>query len=331
MPNPAIYLIHDDQHRTVRSIRDLFGDASLYYMDYVADDRINDVLSAGAGSSEELRAVLEKLLISGRFPETTFDADCSIFKSKTRDGHILVGRNFDFTHALNSLLIRKERVGSFASLGLADLTFAGIEPGQLSDGVTDISAAMMFPFTTMDGTNEKGLFIGVLALSGEPTHQNTGQKKITTGVAIRATLDKAETVQEATELFASYDMQSVVSDLDFHFFVADRSGDSKVIEYFEGRMYLIDTDHVTNFYLSPSAAGRDSAGKNRYDVLDALIRYRGDDLERQDVMSALRLVSQPAGNSGRSNTLWSAVYDLTAGELDLAVGRRYDDIRHFQL
>ena len=75
MPNPAIYLIHDDQHRTVRSIRDLFGDASLYYMDYAADDRINDVLSAGAGSSEELRAVLEKLLISGRFPETTFDAD----------------------------------------------------------------------------------------------------------------------------------------------------------------------------------------------------------------------------------------------------------------
>ena len=26
MPNPAVYLIHDDQHRTVRSIRDLFGD-----------------------------------------------------------------------------------------------------------------------------------------------------------------------------------------------------------------------------------------------------------------------------------------------------------------
>lgn len=48
-------------------------------------------------------------------------------------------------------------------------------------------------------------------------------------------------------------------------------------------------------------------------------------------MSALRLVSQPAGNSGRSHTLWSAVYDLTAGKLDLAVGRRYDDIRHFKL
>ena len=45
----------------------------------------------------------------------------------------------------------------------------------------------------------------------------------------------------------------------------------------------------------------------------------------------LRLISQPAAPWVKSRTLWSAVYDLTDGSLDLAVGGQYHAVRHYSL
>ncbi len=330
MANPAKYLIHEDQIRTVQSIRDVYGNGSFYTMEYYADHRLEDILTEGAGTAEEFLAALQKHLIAARLPQPSMGAGCSAFMARNKDGHVLVGRNFDFKHDLVSMLIRTSPEKGFRTLCMSDLAFAEIKPGQFSDGVSDLTPAMMAPYVTMDGINEKGFFISVLQLRNVETHQETGKKKITTSAAIRAALDTAETVQDAVGIFASYDMQTARPGNDFHFFIADAKGDSAVIEYFQGQMNVIKTDHVTNFFLSKGAR-RKGGGKSRYNVIDAALDYREGNLEKSDIMDILRLISQPSGKKGQSNTLWSAVYDLTAGELELVIDHRYGDVRHYSL
>ena len=46
---------------------------------------------------------------------------------------------------------------------------------------------------------------------------------------------------------------------------------------------------------------------------------------REEAMEALASVSV------EGHTLWSAVYDMSAGEMDLAMARRYDRVHRFRL
>ena len=58
----------------------------------------------------------------------------------------------------------------YRSLGVADTYWADFKNGSaingmLDDGKSDLSAFVLSPFLTMDGMNEKGLAISILALS----------------------------------------------------------------------------------------------------------------------------------------------------------------------
>lgn len=92
------------------------------------------------------------------------------------------------------------------------------------------AAAMLGPFASLDGINEKGVSIAVLTLDSLPTRQNSGKLKINTSLAIRLVLDRAASTQEAIDLLGSYDMVAMAG-RDYHFFINDASGDSRVVEY----------------------------------------------------------------------------------------------------
>lgn len=89
---------------------------------------------------------------------------------------------------------------------------------------------MLGPFASLDGINEKGVSIAVLTLDSLPTRQNSGKPKINTSLAIRLVLDRAASTQEAVDLLGSYDMVAMAG-RDYHFFINDASGDSRVVEY----------------------------------------------------------------------------------------------------
>ena len=332
MSNPAAFLKHEDQLRTVSTLKDHFGTGHFYTLDYQSDYRLDDMLKANVTNNDEFQAALQRILIADRLPKPSMGAGCTAFMVKDRRGHVLVGRNYDFRHEPATLLIKTSPEGENRSMGMCDLAFIDIKPGQLSDGRSDISSVMMFPYLTLDGLNDKGVCISVLQLRNATTNQDTGKGKVVTTLAIRAVLDRAGSVQEAMEIFSSYDMQSALPGNDYHFLLADKKGDSAVIEYVDNKMNVISTDRVTNFFLSKGSRRR-GAGKERYDVVDAVMRYHEGIMERKEVMETLKLVSQPSPlkKTGGSRTLWSAVYDLTAGELDLAIDRKYGRILHFSL
>ncbi len=328
--NPARYLKDDAQRSSVRSLRDVYRDGSFYTMVNTADYHLDEVLAAGLSSYEDLKEDLRgKLLLTAPLA-IDVDGGCSVFVARNKSGHVLVGRNYDFRHERSVLLLKTQVPGQKKTFGMANARFLDYKPGQLSDGVTDLSAAVLFPLLTVDGMNEDGVFISVLVVPHAGTKQHTGKKPVLSTVAMRAVLDRTKTVSEAVKLFSSYDLQIPGEHRDFHFLVADRTGDSAVLEYHGGTLSVIETNAVTNFYLDPSAGGM-GEGKERYEVIRSLLEYRSGILERQDMMDILRLVSQPAGQKGKSDTLWSAVYDLTEGSMDLVVGHRYQEPIHVSL
>ncbi|MBQ6334010.1 MAG: linear amide C-N hydrolase [Erysipelotrichaceae bacterium] len=110
------------------------------------------------------------------------DAGCSTFVTKNLDGEVLFCRNYDFSHYLHNDRVNNQRTGinviveshnpksKYASIGVSDAYWLDFKngiygEGVADDGVTDISPFILCPMICMDGMNEKGLAISILALS----------------------------------------------------------------------------------------------------------------------------------------------------------------------
>ncbi len=330
MSNPAKYVKDKELIKSLKTLEDVWGDGSFYTMEYSASDRLDRVLAEDHFTVADFEKLLSKIFITADMEGTGFGAGCSAFIAKDKRGHVLVGRNFDFTHPLFSILLRTSSPGELKTIGLTDLGFSNMKPGSLCDGKTDISAAVTAPYFNMDGMNEAGVFIAVLQLRRASTAQDTGKRKVITTSMIRTVLDRARSVKEAEDIFRSYDMQSPIENNDYHFFVADSSGVSKVFEYAHNELNVIETALVTNFFLSKGMRKK-GGGKERYAVIESVLDYREGKLKKRDVMEVLRMVSQPSGSKGKSNTLWSAVYDLTAKEITVVTNHRYSRPKTYKL
>lgn len=115
---------------------------------------------------------------------------------------------------------------------MVDAMQLGYGQGFYTDGETDLSLLMGLPYAALDGINEDGFAIGVLALKENQTQQNTGKPRIGTTTAIRMLLDRASTVKEAVAMLKNYDMNMKgAGNSNYHYFMADATGDYAIVEY----------------------------------------------------------------------------------------------------
>lgn len=330
MQNPAAYLTTPAQHASVISLRCLDA-GHLYVMEYTADYRLDDLLTAGVtGVAELTRFVQERLLTGGTSAVAAPDAESCAFVAGREGGGLLCGRNFDCRTDRSAVLLRTRPEGGYASLSLADTGWAGYGPGSLSDGTTDLSMTVALPYLPMDGMNEAGLCVSVLRLDGAPVRQSTNKPAAMTTVLMRLALDRAKSVSEAVALFAAYDMHGAIEGCDFHFLLADAAGRSAVVEYRDSRMHVFDADAAANFYLHPSVTDG-GAGRRRCAIIRSVLDYRDSSLTRTDAMALLRLLRQDGPEEAAGHTQWSAVYDLADRAMDVAVCRDYTRVFHFSL
>ncbi len=324
--NPAKLIRHEDQRRMLGSLSDVFGDGTLYSLDYTCDYRLERMLELDVPDPLTLLGAITRLMDTEPVPASLLmGTGCSCFSCRDSRGHVLVGRNYDIKQEMTGLLVRSaSQKGALPSFSLADMGWLGYRKGDLNDGKHDNSLCVAAPYLPVEGMNAEGLMIAVLQLMAPGARQDTGRKKTVTTLMMRQVLDRARNVEEAAELFASRDMVSAREGFDYHFFVADRSGKSAVLEYAGNELKVLDADRVTNFYLT-DPDGELQVGRERYEVIDAVLNYRGGRLEKEEVLEVLKLVSQPSGcDTGRSNTRWSAVYDLTDLSAEVYTGHRYD-------
>lgn len=113
------------------------------------------------------------------------DPGCSTFVSRNLAKEAIMGRNYDYKHFKHNAKAPDSEVtglcvvvrgnnpkAKYRSIGLADGFFmdnahGSLFEGTLDDGTTDISPAALLPFLCMDGVNEKGLSVAIMALSVE--------------------------------------------------------------------------------------------------------------------------------------------------------------------
>ena len=361
----AKHITDENKVAMLHSLKDLDGTGRLFEINYDVDYKLDQVLASNIGGTQALFQYIAYLLyddIDPKSPEVKYGAGCSAFAVDEKAGkNRLMGRNYDFRHfasdgetllPTSAILVRTSPKGGKKSISMVDGINLGYGKGFLYDENTDLSLLMGLPYAALDGINEDGFAIGVLALREKPTVQTKeGQGKIATTVAIRMLLDKASTVKEAIQLLDGYNMDMSADGKtapegateqgysNYHFFMADATGDYAIVEYCYGnnartpdRMEVYTANDtlrcVTNFYFSPSMVGHlegwgSTHGRKRYDTMRSTLADQNYSLSGSEAMNLLQSVAQTPGEELTSMTQWSAVYNLTEKSVRLAILRDY--------
>ena len=359
--NKASFITDAGKLEMIHSMKDLDGNGRLYEIDYNQDYMLDSVMQPGITEQTGLFRHIASLLfdnLPAENAEVKYGAGCSAFAAQEAEGKgFLMGRNYDFRHftpdnksylPTSAILVRTAPEGGKKSISMVDGLNLGFGQGFYNDGKTDLSMLMALPYAALDGINEDGFAIGVLALNEKQTNQQTGKQRIGTTVAIRMLLDKASTVREAIEMLKNYDMDMRGNGhSNYHFFMADATGDYAIVEYTFDKdrtepkvMEVFTADDslrcVTNFYVAPSMTGTtdgwgSSHGKDRYENLRKTLDEKKHVMKEDEAMQLLEKVSQPPTEELTSQTQWSALYNLTEKTLRLTILREYAKEYNFRI
>ena len=238
---------------------------------------------------------------------------CSTLSVAGQEGGYLFGRNFDWENC-NAMIVSSKPENGYASVSTVNTDFiqaGGLDTSRLPDQIQ----AIVGLYAPLDGMNEKGLAVSVNMIQDSDTiSQDTGKPDITTTTAVRLLLDRAATVQEATELLNQYDLHASMGMM-VHFAIADAEGNSVTVEYVENEMSVVETSVVTNFYLTEGekyGIGTEQSHKRYNTLLDTL--HVKTIMAETDVRDALDSVSKH--NFGEfESTEWSIVMNQQTKDL----------------
>ncbi len=245
---------------------------------------------------------------------------CTSFAALDPNGDAVFGRNLDWNHR-SSLLLFADPPGGYASVSMVDLYYLGFE-GMQEIPWSKRFALLATPYAAIDGMNECGVAIAQNAVPERNTPADPNKPTLLNSQIIRLVLDHAKDVDEALTLIQQYNVEFVGARVHFH--IADASGNSAIAEYVDGGVAIVRNEHPwqvsTNFLVSE-------------DIWPDCWRYKkaSETLSRtQGSLSpaaAMRLLEAVK----LDNTVWSAVYDLTSGAVNIAIGQDYEHVHTFQL
>jgi len=269
-------------------------------------------------------------LESGRYPGQTiaytsqpaFACSCFYAGGDTP----VYGRNFDWYEHPAMLLVARPDNG-YASISMVDISYLGYDKETTPlDHPQDLFYAPYYPF---DGINELGLAVGMMAVGH--AEGGTNADKITIGSleAIRLMLDYDADVPQAIELLRRYNLD--FGSVPVHYLIADARGNSAVIEYLNGEIVVIEGKHPwqvsTNFIISEVQPRGADSPSGRYNRLEEALTEAQGGVSAETSMELLAGVSQ----SGETGTRWSAVYDMRALSVTVAIDRDYKNLYTFPL
>jgi hypothetical protein len=252
---------------------------------------------------------------------------CSLFAALS-GADKFYGRNFDWVDS-PALLLFTHPTHGYASVSIVDLAYLGFgdKVTQLTELPLDQRQALLnAPALPFDGMNERGLVVGMAAVPDGNMRPDPGKETIDSLQVIRRMLDQASTVDEAVAVLQQYNI-----DWDggppLHYLIADRSGQSALVEFYQGKMQVISNDkpwHLATNFLVSSVDDSLTGQCPRYDKIDQRLSTAAGRIDATGAMQLLRAVSQP-------NTQWSVVYGLSTGEIVVTLGREYSRAHTFQI
>lgn len=306
-------LTEQDQ-QTLNSLKKI-DDFPLYEMHYYGDYEFDAFLKQGLGPARQ-----------SWFPLRPSEKNwaCTCFAALHAGADRLFGRNFDWMLHPALLLFTNPPKG-YASVSMVDISYLGFSRDDSS--LADLTPLLQAPYLPFDGMNERGLAVGMMALSSADGGRDPQKATIGSLHVIRLLLDYAGDVQQAISLLQQYNVD-FTGGPPLHYLIADNHGNSAVIEYIDSEMKVIRPPAPwqvsTNFILSGLDPKEWKTYCNRYAAAEAQLTSKNGRLSPAESMSLLQEVSQ-------SSTIWSLVYNLTSGDIQVVMNRQYEQIYHFSL
>lgn len=296
--------------KTLASLKKIEG-SDLYTMDYYGDYEFKKYLEKGAPT--ELKQV-------------TFG--CSIFKAQTPTKQILMNRNYDW-YSQSGVLVFTHPSDGYAAISMVDIRGIGYNTGGnlLELSPEKRKALLLVPYCPVDGMNECGLAVGTMMVPGTGQSKDPNKVTIEGGAAIRLMLDYAKNVDEAIALLEKYNINMDI--IAVHYLVCDAAGNSVVIEFLDGKMQVLRSEKPwqtsANFLLTTQT--HEGFGQDRYKIIEDFLERKQGTVNESEAMN---LLSQAAQHGGIS-TLWSVVYNLSSGDIQLVKDTDYTKVHNFKI
>jgi predicted choloylglycine hydrolase len=253
---------------------------------------------------------------------------CSCFTATNEKGEHLFARNFDWMDDPALLLFTNPPRG-YSSVSTVDTLYVGF-----SNWNTPFAASykeklglLDTPTIPFDGMNEYGLAVGMNQIPDGDCNIDPSKVTIYSLEVMRLVLDHAKNVDEAVSLLGNYNVK--FRQVNMHFIIADASGKSVIIEYVGGEMKVIKNEDAwqvsTNFTIYGTKPEDRGFLCNRYATAYDTLKSTNGVVKNDD--SAMELLS----NVKQYSTIWSVVYNMTTGDIQMARNGNYDQVYKYRL
>ena len=314
--------LSDEEVATLSSLEQV-DNYPLYTMHYYGV--YNQRMSSAEGVKWSVSANLPTLNLTALLPAWA----CSLFAALGDADNMFYGRNFDWEYSPAVLLFTDPPDG-YASVSMVDIAYLGFgrtRVGTLTDlPLIERRALLNAPFMPFDGMNEHGLVVGMAAVPGSKMPYDLDKETIDSLMVIRKMLDHAHNVDEAVATLQNYNIRWGGGP-PLHYLIADSSGRSVLVEFYEGELVMIPNEtpwHLATNHLRVIADETGHSGCWRYDKIHQRLTETGGQLTTQDAIDLLAEVSQGV-------TQWSIVYGMSTGDVNVTMGRQYDNLHTFHL
>ncbi len=330
----SLIILFRNELKTLTSLKKI-DDNGMYQMTYYGDYGFDDFLEIGATNDKDIEEYVTKRLLKGipiKFNVT--DSGCTAFVTRNENNDVIFARNFDFDYAPSLQLYTNPKNG-YASVSTVNLSFAGYEKDKLpTKGVSfNNFLTLASPYLPFDGMNEKGLTVALLAVPEVQIKNDSSKITLNTTTTIRLILDKASNVDEAIELLRKYNIY-FSGDVYCHYLIADSTGKSVIIEYYDNEIQVIETDKqyqvASNFVAYNNLnIGEGYTEFDRYDKVMNKIKDNNNSLNMDTTINLLNDVG--IYDNGIDKLQWSVVYNITNKTGKIWSHRNTKNIKDFKL
>ena len=300
-------------------------DYGMLQMTYFGDYGFDEFLKVGAKCDKDIEAFLSKHL----FSDISLDikgAGCTAFIARNQKNEVLYCRNYDFPYSPSLQLFTAPDSG-YASVSTVNLMYLGYNKDNLPSGL-DLNSftAIATPYLPMDGANEKGVAIAILGVPSATPLSDEGKVTINTTAAIRLVLDKASTTDEAVDLLKQYNIYFSHGNT-FQLFIADSSGKSVVVNYYDNEIKVTETPIASNFIPFNTSVKEGGDEFERYEKVKQTLATSGGVLDENQAVDLLIDVASKTG----PGLQWSVIHNLTTTDGIIFAGGKKDNLIKFHL
>ena len=288
-------------------------DYPMYSMTYYGDYGFDGFLEQGATNDDDLLCFVQSRVTSKK--KIVFDtpkSGCTTFIAKESNGDVLYARNYDFPPTAFVVVKTKPKNG-YASVSIVDLMALGFSKANPPIGFTNKLPLLATPYLPFDGMNEKGLAVAVLQVPKTDLPNDPSKITLNTTTLVRLMLDKAATIDEAVAAVSRYNVYFSIG-VYCHYFVADASGKSVIIEFCDGKTHVTEENTASNFYacsgLTLGHTNEKPSPRERYDMVKKALAKGNGVMSMTEAGSLLCDVG--IYSKDESILQWSAVYNLSA-------------------